>query len=270
MLHAVPGSTPLSPVWHGSAATRLFITPDAILALMQIAAGTSGYAYKEWKREGGFYPTDTKDLLAAYATRLPTVELNNTFYRMPKRSVVREWFDKTPPDFRFAIKASQRITHSARLNGVEQPVEYFLRAISELEDKLGAALFQLDPAFVKDAARLRAFLALLPPTLPAAFEFRHPSWLDAETFEVLASRGVALVCADSDGKQAASELARLDEAAATSAWGYLRLRRAEYSDSDLREWLKRLGDTGWEKAFVFFKHETEGPLLARRLMELSE
>src|SRR5262245_44415293 len=163
-----------------------------------VLAGTSGYSFKEWK--GRFYPADLPDskMLEFYVTRLPTVEINNTFYRMPKPELIRGWHERSPAEFRFALKAPQRITHRERLAGSKESLDYFLAAAGALEDKLGPVLFQLPPFLRKDLPRLSDFLALLPASLQAAFEFRHASWFDDEVYAALHSRNTALVGGDVD------------------------------------------------------------------------
>ena len=180
---------------------------------MRWLAGTSGYSYKEWK--GSFYPDDTaaNAMLGYYASRLPAVEINNTFYRMPRSSVLATWRDAVPEDFRFAIKASRQITHRSRLADCEDSVAYLATRLEALGDKLGCVLFQLPPYLRKDIERLDAFLALWPDDYPAAVEFRHASWFDDETAETLASHGAAL-CVSEDGKLA------LPDRLATTEWLY--------------------------------------------------
>src|SRR3954471_6880133 len=149
-----------------------------------IHAGASGYSFKEWC--GSFYPDKMKPdaMLAWYAERLPTVEINNTFYQMPKPAVLENWAKCTPAAFRFAIKASRRITHDARLkaDAAKDSVEYLSRVLATLGDKRGPVLFQLPPFQKKDLPRLREFLQLLPPDHRAAFEFRNASWFDDDVY----------------------------------------------------------------------------------------
>jgi uncharacterized protein YecE (DUF72 family) len=232
---------------------------------MRVLVGTSGYSYKEWK--GSFYPADIKneDMLRYYAERLPTVEINNTFYRMPTKTLVARWAEEVPEGFTFVLKVSQRITHQKRLHGAGEDVAYFFETASALGARLGPALFQLPPFLKKDAERLREFLAGLPAGRLAAFEFRHPSWFDDETYEALRAGGAALCAADTD--ESGDEGAPI---VSTAGWGYLRLRRSDYSDADLAAWAERVRSQGWERAFVFFKHEDagKGPALAARFRTL--
>jgi uncharacterized protein YecE (DUF72 family) len=232
---------------------------------MNLHVGTSGYSYKEWK--GNFYPEDlpAKEMLSYYSRRLPAVEINNTFYRLPQASMIENWKEQVPPEFRFSIKATQRITHIKRLNNCADETKYLIETIALLEDRLGVVLFQLPPNSKKDAERLKNFLALLPGAPRAAFEFRHESWLDEEVLDILRAKDCALVVSDTDEKP-------LDGILATASWGYLRLRKTNYEDQDLPRWLERVREQKWNDAFVFFKHEDEGvgPKLAARFLELGK
>jgi uncharacterized protein YecE (DUF72 family) len=231
---------------------------------MKLHVGTSGYSYKEWK--GNFYPEDlpAKEMLSYYSQRLPAVEINNTFYRLPQPGMIENWKNQVPASFRFSIKASQRITHIKRINNVADETKYLIETAALLEERLGVVLFQLPPNMKKDADRLRAFLDLLPNEIPAAFEFRHETWFDDEVFGLLRAKNCALVVSDTDEKP-------LDEIISTAQWGYLRLRRTSYEENDLIEWLKRVRTQQWKEAFIFFKHEDEGvgPKLAARFIELA-
>jgi len=215
---------------------------------LRILTGTSGYSYKEWK--GHFYPADLKadGMLAYYAERLKAVEINNTFYRMPKASMLHAWATQVPADFTFVLKASRRITHIKRLKEVGEDVAYLLETAQTLGSRLGPVLFQLPPYLKKDLARLRDFLALLPGTTRAALEFRDASWFDEETYAALREHDVALVYSDENEEKEAPFVS-------TAGWGYLRLRRGSY---DLADWAKRVTAQPWSEAFVFFKHEEAG------------
>ena len=231
---------------------------------MTFYLGTSGYSYKEWK--GNFYPEDLPDkqMLRFYGGRFRSVEINNTFYRMPKPSVLEAWAGEVPAGFKFALKASQRITHFQRLKDADDSVAYLLKVAAVLNERLGPLLFQLPPNFEKNASRLRDFLALLPSDRRAAFEFRHPSWFDPEIFGALREHQAALCIAEAeDGVEVPFE--------STADWGYLRLRRPDYGDAELKSWVQRVRDQGWRDAFIFFKHEDEGkaPQMARRFLELA-
>jgi uncharacterized protein YecE (DUF72 family) len=217
---------------------------------MRLYAGTSGFAYKEWI--GKFYPRGMlpKEMLHYYAERFNSVEINNTFYHMPNRELLKGWSSQVPDDFLFALKAPRVITHIKRLRNAEQETGRFLESAQELGTKLGAILFQLPPNFALDAPVLERFLGPLRGA-SVAFEFRHRSWFNPETLALLENGGFAFSTND-EGPGDASDLA------STTVWGYLRLRRPEYSDSDLAEWRDKIVGSGWEKAFVFFKHESEG------------
>lgn len=229
---------------------------------MRVLAGTSGYSYKEWKRT--FYPEDlpADEMLRYYASKLPAVEINNTFYRMPKAEMLSRWAEEVPDGFRFALKASQQITHRRRLKDAADPVGYFFKVAVTLGDRMGPVLFQLPPNLKKDLPRLTDFLAILPPASRCAFEFRHESWFEDDVFEALKAGGRALCVAEDE------ELATPFQA--TTDWGYLRLRRQDYAESDLRYRAARLLAQPWSEAYVFFKHEEggKGPKLAESLTKI--
>jgi uncharacterized protein YecE (DUF72 family) len=230
----------------------------------KIVAGASGYSFKEWK--GTFYPEKMKaeEMLPFYSERLPTVEINNTFYRMPRVSMLEEWVKCTPDGFRFSIKASRRITHLARLKpeSVGDSVDFLYRALAALGPKRGPVLFQLPPLVKKDLARLEGFLAMLPQGHGAAFEFRNDSWFSDDVYDLLKKAGAAL-CLSEREDNAPPPLVE------TTSWGYVRLRLEEYSDADLGQWAKRLGSTGWKETFVYFMHEPTAPAYAATLMRLA-
>jgi uncharacterized protein YecE (DUF72 family) len=230
---------------------------------VNVRVGTSGYSYPEWK--GNFYPEKiaAKDMLSFYAGRFPTVEINNTFYRMPKEALLSGWAAQVPESFTFVLKASQRITHIQRLKESGELLTYLFRVSATLGSRLGPLLFQLPPNFRKDVPRLASFFQQMPERRRVAFEFRHASWFDDETFATLRENGAALCVADT-GEEPAAPLV------ATTDWGYLRLRREDFSDTDLRDWARRISEQPWSDAFVFLKHEEEGrgPKLAARLMEI--
>jgi uncharacterized protein YecE (DUF72 family) len=233
------------------------------MATSRLLAGASGYAYKEW--QGSFYPDKIKaeDMLGWYAARLPTVEINNTFYRMPKPAVLETWVQATPPEFRFAIKASRRITHDARIKAdAADSVAYLYRMLASLDGKLGAVLFQLPPNLKKDLARLEAFLALLPDGHRAAFEFRNDSWFDDAVYALLRRANAALVLSEREDN-APPPLVE------TAPWGYVRLRLEEYSESDLQRWSERIAATAWSETYVYFMHEPTAPGYAHALLRLA-
>jgi len=225
--------------------------------------GTSGYNYPEWK--GSFYPADlpATRMLPFYAARFPTVEINYTFYRMPTEKLVAGWAAQTPSPFKLTLKAPRRITHDSRLKNCGELVNAFCQVAGTLEAKLGALLFQLPPTAKKDLALFDAFLAELPPNVTAAFEFRHPSWLDADVFERLARRNLALCVADSEKLSTPVRV--------TADYAYFRLRDEGYTADDIGRWAETIArDTAsCRDVFVYFKHEEEGkgPLFARLLME---
>ena len=228
---------------------------------MRMLAGASGYSYKEWK--GNFYPEGIRPdaMLAGYAERLPTVEINNTFYRMPKTSVLESWAQSTPEGFRFAIKASRRITHMARLKAesAAEAVGFLYRNLAALGAKRGPVLFQLPPFLKKDLPRLSEFLRLLPEGHGAAFEFRNDSWFCDDVYDMLKGAG-AVLCLSEREDNAPPPLVQ------TAPWGYVRLRLEAYSDRDLEQWAARLAATAWREAHVYFMHEPTAPAYARTLM----
>jgi uncharacterized protein YecE (DUF72 family) len=221
---------------------------------MNILVGTSGWSYKEWK--GSFYPPKlpADDMLHYYSSRFSTVEVNNSFYRIPSERVLATWAEQVPPEFRFVMKASRRITHNHRLKDEDGSLAYFLRAVNPLGPRLGPTLFQLPPTFKKDAGRLQDFLTRLPRHWRAALEFRHASWFDDEIYALLQARDVSLVAVDQDeGEGTGAPLV------ATASWGYLRLRRTGYQAQDLRDWKARISSQSWNEAYVFLKHEEGSP-----------
>jgi len=231
--------------------------------MKNLYVGTSGYSYKEWK--GSFYPEKiaAKDMLPYYAERFSSVELNNTFYRLPQLSMVESWKSQVPDNFRFSVKASQRITHFKRLKEAEEATKLMLDNVSALESQLGVVLFQLPPNMKKDRERLESFLKILPHDLKATFEFRHPTWFDDEVLDLLREHNRPLCVSDTDDLPAH----RIDK---TADWGYVRLRRIIYQENDLKEWAKRIKAQKWGDTYVFFKHEDEGtgPKLAAQFNSL--
>jgi uncharacterized protein YecE (DUF72 family) len=231
---------------------------------MTLYVGTSGFAYPKWK--GPFYPKDlpAKRMLRYYGDQFRSVEINSTFRRLPSASVLESWVADVPSGFKFVLKAPQRITHIKRLKDVAEPVAQFLESAATMKRRIGPLLFQLPPNFKKDLSRLHDLLALLPRRFRVALEFRHPTWFDEEVFGLLRKRRAVLCIADADDE--------LDVPfVATADWGYLRLRRANYSDRALKSWAKRIRDAGWRDAFVFFRHEDtgKGPKMAKKLLALA-
>jgi uncharacterized protein YecE (DUF72 family) len=215
---------------------------------MKLRAGTSGFAFKEWK--GSFYPGDLKDdgMLGFYSSKFPTVEINNTFYRLPKEGVLQSWAAQVPEPFTFAIKASQRITHYARLKPESaSAVEFLLKNTASLASRLGPILFQLPPNLKKDTDRLRAFIDTLPSDRRYTIEFRHESWFDDEVFDALRARDIPM-CITEQPDFASPFVA-------TASWGYTRLHRLDYDDAMLADRAKKISAQPWSEAFVFFKHD---------------
>lgn len=229
---------------------------------MRVYVGTSGYSYPQWK--GTFYPEDlpASKMLGYYATQLPTVEINNSFYRMPTPKTVLGWAAQVPDAFRFSLKAPQRITHRKGFEESKDSVDFFFQSALELKEKMGPALFQFPPWLHKDLGKLSAFLALLPKDQRIAFEFRHESWFADDVYDALKAQGMSLVLAETDETSPAL--------VPVGRFGYLRLRRTEYGPGDLERWVGRLRELPWEEAFVFFKHEDEGkgPAFAKAFEKL--
>lgn len=232
---------------------------------MNLHIGTSGYGYKEWK--GVFYPEKISphDMLHFYGEQFNAVEINYTFYHMPTVAGLTSWGEEVPEDFFFSLKAPQVITHLKLLKNVSEETRYFFRTLAILKKKAGPTLFQLPGSFRASRQTLEEFLALVPADRACAFEFRSKSWFRKEILELLRAKGCSLCTADTDEKPAA-------EIISTAPWGYLRLRRSDYTEADLELWLERILAQQWERAFVFFKHEEEvkGPELARRFRALAE
>ena len=227
----------------------------------RVLAGTSGWSYPAWR--GHFYPLDlsAKEMLAFYARALPTVEINHTFHRLPTPALLTAWARQVPPSFRFALKAPQRITHHLRLRDAQETTTLFCTLARGLRTKLGPILFQLPPHLRPDAPRLRDFLATLPPDVEAAFEFRDAGWFTDETYALLAEHRAALCIADAEGLTTPPE--------ATAPFGYLRLRRTDYTQADIDTWATRIRNTNrWKRVYVYFKHEdaARGTTLANALL----
>jgi uncharacterized protein YecE (DUF72 family) len=230
---------------------------------MNLWIGTSGFQYAEWK--GNFYPEDlpVAKMLPFYAERFSTTEINYTFHRIPSLKTIGNWEQLTPENFRFALKAPQKITHFAKLRDCADTLEYFCRVVSGLGVRLGPVLFQLPPNFKKDADVLSSFLRELP-SMRAAFEFRHESWFEDEIFDLLKSRNISLCIADTDDLATPKKI--------TADYGYLRLRREDYQKSDIERWagFVREQKSNWKDAFVYFKHEESGigPKLAKQMIDM--
>jgi uncharacterized protein YecE (DUF72 family) len=230
---------------------------------MNISIGMSGYSYKVWKPN--FYPADLKSdqMLRFYSERFGAVEINNTFYRMPTEKVLMQWADEVPPGFVFGLKAPRRITHLSRLKNPAENLEYFMRTASCLGERLGPSLFQLPPNFKKDLPLLQEFLGQIPRRWVTAFEFRHPSWFDEDVYQALREHDAALCVVDDD--EGGTPLV------STAGWGYLRLRKTDYSTAELEGWSQRIREQPWERVFAFFKHEEDGgkgPLMALEMKKV--
>ncbi len=227
-----------------------------------IRIGTSGLSYKEWL--GSFYPQRLpgNKMLAYYAARFPTVEINYTFRAMPRPAMLAGWGAQTPEDFRFALKASQRITHLARLRNVEADLDRFVEATAVLGDKLGPVLFQLPPGFKRDVPLIKEFLLLLNERIRAAFEFRDKTWFEDSVFEALRGSRAALCIAESDKLSTPIER--------TAPYVYVRLRNQFYDDESLGSWAERLRRFAADGAevYAYLKHDVAAPHLAMRLREL--
>jgi uncharacterized protein YecE (DUF72 family) len=228
---------------------------------MSVFVGTSGYNYPEWR--GTFYPEkfSTDKMLAYYAERFPTVEINYTFYRVPTEKLLAGWAAGTPEHFTFTLKAPRRITHDAKLERVEELTLSFCKIARTLGSKLGVLLFQLPPTLKKNTEALRNFAELIPEDLRAAFEFRHASWFDTDVFDVLRGRNLALCVADSEKMSAPVEI--------TADYAYFRLRDEGYQQEDIERWAGIIRSLERAKnSYVYFKHEEQGlgPEFAKRLM----
>jgi uncharacterized protein YecE (DUF72 family) len=227
---------------------------------MLLRTGTSGFSYKEWR--GTFYEEGLPEskMLAAYSARLPTVEINNTFYRMPKASMLGGWAETTGPDFTFALKAPRRITHVARLRGVQDQLRELFTAAEALGPKLGPVLFQLPPFLRKDVALISDFAAMLPKSVSPVLEFRHESWFCDEVYAALSTAGIALCASEVDeGEGTSAPFVK------TAPFIYVRLRRETYSEPELDRALEAIRALGVERAYVYFKHEVLGPAYALAL-----
>jgi uncharacterized protein YecE (DUF72 family) len=205
-------------------------------------------------------------MLAFYAERFTTTEVNYSFRRIPSPKTIQSWWAGTPERFKFSLKAPQKVTHFAKLKNCGDTMRYFCQVICDLEAKLGPVLFQLPPNFKKDTEVLAAFLDDVPAGLRAAFEFRHPSWFDEEVFALLKGKNIALCINESADLSA--------PVVATADYGYLRLRREDYIEADMERWAKAIMEkqSVWPDVFVYLKHEESGmgPRLAKQLMGLLE
>ena len=235
------------------------VAPRIIHFVARVRVGTSGFSYKEWK--GLFYPDDLPDkqMLPFYATHFSAVEIDSTFYRMPSAKTLQSWQDSTPQDFRFALKASQQITHRQRLKVPSDALNYWISLLPLLGDRLAVVSYQLPPFFRCDVPKLQSFLEVLPENIQSSFEFRHPSWFVPEVYELLRRHRSILCVHDSDEGCTPLEI--------TAGVVYVRLRRERYSDQDREEWRTRWrnwADSGID-VFAFIKHKDNpnAPLIAQ-------
>jgi uncharacterized protein YecE (DUF72 family) len=236
---------------------------------VRVLVGTSGWHYDDW--DGDFYPErlPRKQWLAFYAERFPTVEINASFYRLPKAQTFVNWRTTVPDGFCFAVKVSRYLTHIKRLREPEEPVSRFLGVAIGLEDRFGPSLLQLPPDFAVDVGALAAALDRFPSERRVAFEPRHDSWFCQETYDVLGSRDAALVIADRSG--------RISPLCRTASWGYVRFHRGQsphhvgYGQAALSTWADRLGSM-WPDGdvYAYFNNDQQGwaPRNAVTLMEL--
>ena len=233
---------------------------------MKFFVGTSAYRVPEWK--GSFYPEKLplKKMLNYYGQHFSTVGVNYTFRRMPTAALVEGWAEQVPEHFRFSLKSPQTITHFKRLKGVDDEVNTFIEACLALKDRLGPLMFQLPPNFQIDLERLEALLKLVNKRVHVAFEFRHESWFCEDVYKCLKKHAAALCLADTDEEPIEKIIST------TSKWGYIRLRKDDYTDAQLKQWIKKLKAEEWEAAYIYFKHEDtgNGPRLAKRFLELAE
>ncbi len=224
----------------------------------QFFVGTSGFSYSGWR--GRFYPRRIKstEMLAYYAQRLGTVEVNTTFYRTQPADVITDWVASVPPGFRFAVKAHRRITHNRRMPNLEEAVRALREETDAFGDRLGPVLFQLPPTAPYDQGRIERIVALLPAEWRVAFQFRHRAWHTPEVASLLERLGASLVYGD--GEAEPGLLGR-------GAFIYLRLRRGTYSPQRLTAWARRVEGylAGGRDVYAYFKHEALGPLYAQRL-----
>jgi uncharacterized protein YecE (DUF72 family) len=234
---------------------------------VQLHIGTSGWQYDDWG--GVFYPDDVprRAWLAYYAERFGTVEVNNSFYRLPERSTFERWRDQTPAGFVVAVKASRFITHLKRLRDPGEPVELLWERASGLGDRLGPVLFQLPPRFPMDIERLRGLLHALPEGMHPAFEFRDRSWYSDEVFGLLDDVGAALVWPDRPGMRHTLPM--------TAGWLYVRFHQGTvdgpgYRRVKLRRWASRISETGAGEAYLYFNNDPTGAAIrdARTMIEL--
>lgn len=224
---------------------------------MRVFVGTSGYSYKEWK--GSFYPEkfSEKNMLGYYSERFNTVEINNTFYKMPKKDVLLSWKNQVNDEFRFVIKANKRLTSFKSVEDIRESFKWFNDNINVMEKNLGVVLFQF-PKFIKqNMEKLEGLLSLIPGTMKSAFEFKSNTWFTEEVYNLLRNRNSALTISETDDENN-------PELIQTADWGYLRLRRTDYDTNLLKDWSEKIHKQNWNETYIFFKHEDEalGPKYA--------
>jgi uncharacterized protein YecE (DUF72 family) len=220
-----------------------------------IHVGTSGWQYRDWV--GGLYPRGLPQAawLARFAEVFETVEVNNSFYRLPEREIFERWRRLTPGGFVVAVKASRYVTHVRRLRDAGEPVRLLWDRARGLGPRLGPVLFQLPPRFPVEPGRLAELLAELPRGMRAAFEFRDPSWQTDEVHRLLDRTGCALVWPDRPGARSTLPI--------TGGWGYIRfhqggVHRPGYDRRKLRRWADRLAALRARETFVYFNNDTGG------------
>jgi uncharacterized protein YecE (DUF72 family) len=232
--------------------TRLTPRPDRPRG--RLYAGTSGFAYPGWAPR--FYPPGLRgpDLLPYYASRLPAVELNNTFYARPTAAKVAGWVSATPDAFRFVVKAQRGTTVRALYGSAAESVPWLTETLPGFGERLGAVLFRIDAKSVRDDGRLAGLLAAWPSSIPLVVEAQNPTWHVDETFAALRAAGAVLCTTDLDDQQETPDIRR------TGPFLYLRLRRTTYDDAALDAWAARIApflDDGMD-AYVLFRHDEDG------------
>lgn len=224
-----------------------------------ILIGTSGFSYKEWK--GTFYPKElpAKQYLSFYAKHFKTTEINNSFYRIPSEQNISAWYEEVPADFSFTLKLNQKITHVKRLKNADEEMERFLQAAAAMKEKLGTILVQLPPYAKKDTASLATFLSQYASRARLAFEFRHASWFDKETYALLKEHQSALAVVEAEEQDAVREI--------TGNFIYMRLRKGDYTMKELQQWATWIKQQTLD-VYCYLKHDEKAPLLAKQLMDL--
>jgi uncharacterized protein YecE (DUF72 family) len=234
---------------------------------VRVLVGTSGWQYRDWR--GRFYPEDLtqRKWLPYFSERFPTVEVNNTFYNLPKEETFVAWREGSAAGFLIGVKASRYITHIKRLREPRDPVELLWSRCRLLGRKLGPVLFQLPPNFAADLERLEALLGILPERMRAAFEFRHPSWEDEKVHHLLDGAGCALVLADRPDARV--------PATVTGGWSYVRFHQGsrtgpDYPRDKLRRWAGKIAGLDADDVYLYFNNDAGGAAIrdARTLTEL--